>query len=85
MPGGTDERDELVYLFVGLEEVWAGQFVDRLDRADALAAQKLLDRDMLSRAPLWRAFRVVRSHELAPNMVSVTETILLGAGWMALW
>jgi hypothetical protein len=47
MPGGVDECDELVQLFVGLEEVRAGQFVDRFDRADALAAKKLLHRDML--------------------------------------
>jgi hypothetical protein len=68
MPGGVDEFDELVKLFVGLEEVRAGQLVDRLDRADALAAKKFLHRDMLGGTPLWRAFRALGSHGLMPPL-----------------
>jgi len=58
MPGGVQVCEEVGQLLIGLEEVRAGQFIDRDNWANTLAAGEFGDRDMLGRAPLGQSASV---------------------------
>jgi len=64
---GVDVREELLQLFVGLEDAWPGHVLDRLDRAHTLAPGQLLDRDRSTVGRLRLIVRPVRGHQHLPG------------------